>query len=598
MNRRQVFYLAILALLFGLFVMQQPTQAQELGPNLLVNPGFEEGHYNQDGIAEITVPNGWRMHWSNNERIFGGEYPTARPETVVWNISGAPANEAGVFWRDGIYTVKIFKGWAPVWAAMSQDVTGLQVGRRYRLVAPIYIDLVEGYDGGNKVPPSHNNTGRVRLGASPVGAGWRDESAIAYSGWWTAETINPFYQAYPVFIHDFTASQANMTVWIEMASSYPYQNNGFFIDTVGLYALDQTAPVPAPNPNPNPNPAPPAQGQPPPAAPPAAPLPTVTPRADGAVVHVVQSGDTMWAIAFQYADTLDMSAEEALPHIQELNNNPAFITVGQELLIVEPTGNEAAAATPEDGGDATTTTTPAATPGEDGATPEATAEGTAATGTEGGEATPEEEGAAATPEAEDAEDETALVAPTGEAEETAAEAAAGGVCVTVYDDVSGDGVRDNNEGLLADAAVTLSRASDTLSTYITDGATDPYCFEVTEPDTYQVQIYPPADYVVTGESSWAVAVTEGASFPVSFGLQSGSDAAAVADSAAGESAEITETTADTSEAAAETETTDATETAAAAGSGFQMPSLGVIVLGVAVLLVILAGIGVFLLRRG
>lgn len=590
MNRRQVASLAILVILLGLAFGQPTVQAQDLGPNLLVNPGFEEGHYNQDGIAEITVPNGWRMHWSNNERIFGGEYPTARPETVVWNIAGAPAHEAGVFWRDGIYTVKIFKGWAPVWAAMSQDVSGLQVGRRYRLTAPIYIDLVENYDGGNKVPPSHNDTGRVRLGASPVGAAWRDEGAIAYSGWWTAATIDPFYQAYPIFVHDFTATQANMTIWIEMASSYPYQNNGFFIDTVGLYALNETAAVP--------NPAPPAQnppaagqgqGQAPPAAPPAQPAgPTPTPRADGSVVHVVQSGDTMWAVAFQYAETLGMTAEEALPHIQELNNNPAFLTVGQELLIKGP-GEGAAApdATSEDESEGEAT--PA---GDDAAaTPEATAEGAASTEDAAGE---EESDAEPT---EEATTETALVAPTGEeaaAEE--AEASAGGVCVTVYDDANGDAVRDSTEGLLANAAVTLSRAGNTISTYITDGTTEPYCFEVAEADTYQVQIYPPADYVSTGEDTWAVAVTEGAAFPVSFGLQSGGSRLAVADTAAGEQP-AEETAADPAAVADTAETAETTE-AADTGSGFQMPRLGMIVLGVAVFLVVLAGIGVFLLRRG
>ena len=69
-----------------------PARAQS-GPNLLENPGFEAGHYNQDGIAQITVPNGWRMYWSNDELIFGGEWVTTRPETIVWNIKGSPPGE-------------------------------------------------------------------------------------------------------------------------------------------------------------------------------------------------------------------------------------------------------------------------------------------------------------------------------------------------------------------------------------------------------------------------------------------------------------------------------------------------------------------------
>ena len=207
------------------------------------NPGFEEGHYHQDNITEITAPNGWRMHWSNREsNIFGGYAETHRPETVAWNIADAPLAEKDLFWRDGSYTVKIFKGWAPVWAAMSQDVSGLEVGRKYRLVAPVYVDIVADYAGGAKVPPYDGSQGRVRLGAGPVGAAWRDEANINYSGWWTGETISPFYFTYNTYIHEFTATAPDMTVWIEMAGNYPHPNNGFFIDTVGLYALDEVNP--------------------------------------------------------------------------------------------------------------------------------------------------------------------------------------------------------------------------------------------------------------------------------------------------------------------------------------------------------------------
>jgi hypothetical protein len=118
MKKESQVALLLVAGLMLTILMFTPIQVDAQGQNLLTNPGFEEGHYNQDGIAEITVPNGWRMHWSNREsKIFDGYAETARPETVVWNISGAPANEKDLYWKDGIYTVKIFKGWAPVWAA-------------------------------------------------------------------------------------------------------------------------------------------------------------------------------------------------------------------------------------------------------------------------------------------------------------------------------------------------------------------------------------------------------------------------------------------------------------------------------------------------
>ncbi len=548
-----------------------PNLAGAQGQNLLKNPGFEEGHYNQDGIAEITVPNGWRMHWSNNEsNIFDGYAVTARPETVVWNIKGAPAGEDELFWKDGIYTVKIFKGWAPMWAAMSQDVSGLEVGRKYRLVAPVYIDIVADYDAGRKVAPQDGRQGRVRLGASPVGATWRDEGAIGYSGWWTGETISPFYQAYPTFIHEFTATAPEMTVWIEMASNYPHPNNGFFVDTVGLYALDEFGGVAA-----APAAAPAAAGgegaaSSAPAAQPAAPLPTATPRADGAVVHVVQSGDSFWSLAIKYAATMGITPEEALVQIPEINNNPSVINNGDELIIVPPSAERAAAAA-------------AATEGEEAA-PE-TAEEAAP------EATPQAEEAAAEAEqtpAQDGGEETAVtettVSTTGggsNLSEAMLQVAPSSICVQVYDDVNGNGTREEaGEAPIADQAVTLSRGGNTVSTYITDGSGDLYCFERLEADTYQVQILPTADYVLTGDDSWAVGMAEGVVIPVSFGLQAASSdvvaAAAAADSAPARGAALPE------------------EAAAPSSS----PNTTLIVAGVAGVLVLLAGAGVYLLRRG
>ncbi len=538
-----------------LIITLVPFQVQAQGENLLTNPGFEDGHYNQDGISEITVPNGWRMHWSNREpNIFDGYAETARPETVVWNIAGAPEHEKSVFWKDGIYTVKIFKGWAPLWAAMSQEVSGLEIGRRYRLVVPIFIDMVAEYSGGQKIPPTDGRQGRVRLGTSPLGAAWRDESSIQYSGWWTGENVYPFYQAYPTFIHEFTATATEMTIWIEMASNYPHPNNGFFIDTVGLYALDEVDAAAVVEAGLGQETQASGDGAPAPAGPTAVPLPTATPRADGAVIHVVQPGDSYWSLAIQYAETMGMTPEDALTAIPELNNNPSVLSNGMELIIVPPS---------EDGGQAV-----ADAPDETNESSEGDPEVEATT--EAGESDNDEPAEGS----EDPADSRSAIA------EVLPNISSGSVCVQVFEDVNSDGKRaEQGELPMPDQAVTISQNGNTITTYVTDGSGKLHCFEELESGTYQVQIFPTADYVVTGDDSWAVAIAEGVMVPVSFGLQAAPEGVA---SAGEQDVNSTE-----DEAAAEQ-----------GSSGGLSDNIGTIVLVVAAVLIVMAGVGVYLLRRG
>jgi LysM repeat protein len=551
MKKRMSLAVILGAIMLSLVMMTATqTKAQDLGPNLFQNPGFEEGHYNQDGIAEIAVPNGWRMHWLDGVAFEGTEGRLAyRPETVVWNVAGAPPNEADLFWKDGIYTLKIFKSWAPMYAALSQDVSGLEVGRRYRVVAPVYIDVYI-WDNG-KVAPEDPTDAKVRLGAGPVGAPWRDASQINYSAWYSGASVQPWYQAYPIFVWDFTATAENMTVWIEVQSDYPHPNNGFFMDALGLYALDEV------DNNVNAAPAP-SNGGSGSAAPAPAPavVPTlapveVTPNPDGSITHVVQSGDTLWTIAIRYAPVLGITPEEALPQIRELNNDPAFISVGDELLIKAPGEPLPAEEAPAEEAPAAETTT------EEAPAAETTAE----------EAPAEEAPAEEQPQPE-------LIS----------EPAPSAICVTAFDDANGDGMRQADaEGLLANTAISLFRSGTTVATYVSDGVSEPYCFQDLEADTYQVQVFPPADYVASGAATWAVAVSDGAQIPVEFGVQY-SPAQPVEQPTEGPN--INETAA------------PATPEAPAAESGGLFSGVGGIILAVVVFLVLLLGVGVFLVRRG
>ncbi len=162
--------------------------------------------------------------------------------------------------------------------------------------------------------------------------------------------------------------------------------------------------------------------------------------------------------------------------------------------------------------------------------------------------------------------------------------------MAAFDDQNSDGVRDEaTEGLQSDAAITIFRGGSTVTTHITDGVSEPYCFENLAPDTYQVQIFPPADYQPTTSPSWAVSVAEGAHISVAFGTRYDPQETAVADTSS------TDTTSDST--AADTATADSTDAAAVEEGGF-FSSIGGIVLVIAAILVLLAGVGVVMLRRG
>ncbi|MBK8904052.1 MAG: LysM peptidoglycan-binding domain-containing protein [Anaerolineaceae bacterium] len=537
--------------------------AQEIvSGNLFQNPGFEGGYFNQDAIPQIAVPNGWRMHWLDGVPFDGtGGAVAYRPETVVWYIEDAPQSERSLFFRDGSYTLKLFKPWAPVFVALSQEVSGLEVGRNYRVSAPIFVDIVESYESG-KQAPARKDSGFVRFSVGPAGSGWLS-AGLTYSPLWTADNVNGFYLNNITYSWDFTATAESMIIFLEMGSRHPYVNSGFFMDGVGLYALGTTSSVPASSGGGSGSSGAPAQ-----AGPTSTPFPTPTPRADGAIIHTVNTGDSFWSIAIQYAPALGMTPEEALPHIRDLNNNPAFIAVGQELIIKEP--------------------------GTTVAAPEATAEAPEGAAEEGatGEAAPTEEVIeveGAETEAEGPATEVAE-APT-EPEVTEAAVTTGTICVAAFDDLNGDGARDEaTEGLQADAAITIFRGGSTVTTHITDGASEPYCFENLEPDTYQVQIFPPADYQPTTSPSWAVSVAEGAQISVAFGTRFDPQETAVADAA------VSDTTTDTT-TSTEAETADTGDAAPVEEGGF-FSSIGGIVLVVAAILVLLAGVGVVMLRRG
>jgi hypothetical protein len=267
-------------------------------------------------------------------------------------------------------------------------------------------------------------------------------------------SIGNFYLNYNVFIHEFTATHTDMTVWVEMAARDYMPNNGFFLDGLALQAIGAAAAPPPPPPSGN---APPAAA-PPPAAP-APSQPTATPDADGVIYHTVQSGDSMWSIAARAGISLD--------DLLEYNNltRESFIQAGQRLIIgyADP---------------------PAAEPEEE-------------------EELLEEE-AAEEPEPTATPEPTPM--PTG-----------GDICLLAFDDLNENGVYDAGEPLRASVAFTISDGRTVVSNYVSDGVSEPYCIQGLAADSYQITRSRQANEQLTTPGEWAISLTDGAMVELEFG---------------------------------------------------------------------------------
>jgi hypothetical protein len=220
--------------------------------NLLSNPGFNDGHHHQDGIAEIVVPDWWVLCYLDGKPFPGiGDNPGVayRPESVVWNIKGAPEHEKDLFFLDGDYCLKVFKAWAPVYFALVQHVKGLMPGKRYRFNAQVFPDIVETYNGSEKIYPTDIWSAEARAGWSPPGLRWPagQDGDIHWSDWFNKANGNFEFGEYGDVWVEFTAPEGGeVEVWLECKAKWGFQNN-WFMDAFSLICLDGDEPEPEPS---------------------------------------------------------------------------------------------------------------------------------------------------------------------------------------------------------------------------------------------------------------------------------------------------------------------------------------------------------------
>ncbi len=418
-NRKRWLALALLAgVLIGLFAMPQPHPLVAQTQNLLANPGFEEPY--NDGVA-----NGWSPWYEDS-----GDLCNTKPSD--WNFVCRPTwgpehdyNHLGLV-RNGVS--QHVGAQYITWHAGVYQTVNVPPGSRVRFT-------VWGYSrAANEQPPAPSYTDwapRMQVGIDPEGRGNWATGVI-----WSAE--NNVRDSWQQLSIEATAGESGkVTVFVssQFRLVLPVAHMDSWWDDAVLEIV-QPAATPTP-----------VQ----PTAPPA-PVMTSTPLPDGTVIHVVQPGDTLYGIAYEYGVDVDQ--------IRQLNNLGAdnLIYVGQELVI-KP-GQQAAEPTP--------------TPQPTGAAPQETPQGGAS------EATPPPSGDLAS------------------------------VCVSAYNDRNGDMVmQPESEELLPNVALTLDGPNGTIGTYTTDGISEPHCFQNLQPGNYVLKQTPPPGYQATGPAEWGLVLSAG-----------------------------------------------------------------------------------------
>ncbi|MEA3338560.1 MAG: LysM peptidoglycan-binding domain-containing protein, partial [Chloroflexota bacterium] len=241
----------------------------------------------------------------------------------------------------------------------------------------------------------------------------------------------------------------SVCVFLRSKTKWAYQYLDAYWDDASLV---MTSPGTPPTDTP---PPPPPTSPPPTAGPSPTPRPAPTPRPDGAIVHIVESGDTLFGIALMYG--------VEVAQLRQLNAGSLgpndLISVGQAIVISIP--SEAPTPSPLP---APPTTEP--TPGS-----------------------PEEE------------------ATTGAS-----------ICVLAYHDRNGDTFRDEaTEELLPNAEFAIANASGIVDRYTSNGVNEPHCFTGLTPGAYRVIQTAPAGYAPSGPAEYNVGLPEDTSLDFHFG---------------------------------------------------------------------------------
>ncbi len=435
----------------------------------------------------VQVPIGWKGWWLQPNTNHSGDpnfydnhpnncYQDAPKTCIPWHnpefrdTKGVVSGPSRI--HSGSNSQKYFTFWSVHEAGVMQTVS-VPPGSTLRFSAWMHAWSTN-QDGRPEFPDSYQSSGQtsmhMKVGIDPCGGDDPWSSNIV----WGPEFDT--YDTYGYYEVRATAQCDKVTVFTHSMPEKAMKHNDVYVDDAELVVIDASGAPVAVAPAPQPAPAQPSSSASTTSQPAAAVAEGAAPRPDGALVHVVVAGDTVFGLALQYNVPMDQ--------ILQLNGltKDSLIHVGQELII--------AAAPPTPAAEATAPAAPAVV----AAAPSATSE------------------------------QTALAEKPSKSM----------LCVRAFNDADGDGVFVAGDALVPGTAFHVAdQTGKTIVSYTTDGNSEPHCFTRLPPGTYNVAIDPASGTTPTSDRRWGVALDVGTILNVNFGSRSNGTTAASTESTGG-----------------------------------------------------------------
>jgi LysM repeat protein len=413
LSNQTLFIVIVVALVLPVAGTALPAADVPAQSNLLSNGSMEDGFSDRYGDGRGVAPNGWDIWYVDSPSGCNNYRPVY--------TRGSQAYDGGT-------SAMIWLNYQSYTAGFKQNVT-VPAGSRVRFTA--YGRLISADEIGATSSDSGASVD-MKIGIDPTGSGNQNSSSIVWSS-----SANASF-GYTQFSVEATAQGATVTVFLYSKPAWCSAENATYFDAASLVVIGEGDSSGG------------GAAAPQAAAPIDVPIEVAPPRADGSIVHVVQSNQYLNLIAGAYGVSVQQ--------IKDLNGLTSNIIHTNDELLIKP-ADDAVAATQE------------------------AQEAEAAAEEDGTDAQEPSESERPTPMPTTPPQEVAVAQP-------AAETSLGNLCVLVYHDRNRSGARDTGEGLLAGADVTLSDGVQDLSVYTTtDSSTqEPHCFSGLVPGNYDLMI--------------------------------------------------------------------------------------------------------------